>query len=95
MPNNNSNNSNNNNSNNSNNNNYNSDRLYQPVQFDAENENKKWDACHLRQHIATYSFNVEPGGFISAGGRAETTSHAGKFPDFEKVSNPLDLINKK
>ena len=89
MPNNNSNNSNN------NNNNYNSDRLYHPVNSNSDNENKKWDACHLRQHIATYSFNVEPGGFISAGGRPETTSRAGKFPDFEKQSNPLDLINKK
>jgi|TARA_Y100000389_G_C17435476_1_gene505253 hypothetical protein len=76
-----------------NNNNYNSDRLYQPVTF--KNDNDKWDQCNIRQHIAMYSFNVEPNGFISVGGRPETVSQAGKFPDFEKEGNPLNLINKK
>ena len=77
------------------NNNSNNNGLHYPVSSNSDNEDKKWDACNLRQQIASYSFNVEPGGFISAGGRAETTSRAGKFPDFEKQSNPLDLINKK
>ena len=77
------------------NNNSNNNGLQQPVNSIAENENRKWNACNYSQQIASYSFNVEPSGFILAGGRPETTTHTGKFPDFEKLSNPLNLINKK
>jgi len=79
-----------------NNTDYNSDRMHYPVDSSGTNENKKWDACNLRQENAKYGFNVMPGGFISSGGRAQTVyGGGGKFPDFESKFNPLDLINKK
>ena len=72
---------------------YNNDRMYYPVQ--ETNENNKWDSCNIRQENAKYGFNVMPGGFISAGGRAQIVSGGGgKFMD-NKSSNPLNLINKK
>ncbi len=78
-----------------NNTDYNNDRIYYPVQICETNENKKWDACNLRQENAKYGFNVMPSGFISAGGRAQIVyGGGGKFMD-DKLSNPLNLINKK
>ena len=77
------------------NNNSNNNGFFHSVSSNSDNENKKWDTCNMRQHIASYSFNFEPNGFISSGGRAETTSHTSKFPDYEKELNPLNLINNK
>ena len=78
-----------------NNNGYNHDRIHHPTENDKNNENAKWDTCNIRQENAKYGFNVAPGGFISAGGRAQIVSGGGgKFMD-NKSSNPLNLINKK
>ena len=82
-----------NNSANSRDNNYNSDRRYQPVTFVQNEENLKWDSCNLRQEIASYTFNVGEGGFISPGGRAQVSVNANFTPD--KESNQLNLINRK
>ena len=77
-----------------NNSDYNSNRRYQPVTFVQNEENLKWDSCNLRQEIASYTFNVGEGGFISAGGRAQVSAVNTNFtPD--KESNPLNLINNK
>ena len=77
-----------------NNTDYNNDRMYYPVQ--ETNENKKWDSCNLRQENAKYGFQVMPEGFVVSGGRSQIVSGGGgKFPDFEKKFNPLNLINKK
>lgn len=73
----------------------NSDRIYHPIENDINYENKKWDSCNLRQENTKYGFNVMPSGFISSGGRAQILYGGGKFPDFEKKFNPLNLINKK
>ena len=79
-----------------NNSDYNSDRIYYPIKNDINYENNKWDSCNLRQENAKYGFQVMPNGFISAGGRAQIVpGGGGKFPDFEKKFNPLNLINKK
>ena len=79
-----------------NNKDYNSDRIYHPIKNDINYENKKWDSCNLRQENAQYGFQVMPEGFIVSGGRAQIVPGAGgKFPDFEKKFNPLNLINKK
>ena len=79
-----------------NNNSYNSDRTYYPIKNDINYENNKWDSCNLRQENAKYGFQVMPNGFVVSGGRAQIVSGGGgKFPDFEKKFNPLNLINKK
>ena len=79
-----------------NNKDYNSDIIYHPIKNDINYENKKWDSCNLRQENAQYGFQVMPEGFIVSGGRAQIVPGAGgKFPDFEKKFNPLNLINKK
>ena len=71
----------------------NSDNYY-PFKSET-NDDKKWD-CNIRQQNAQYGFNVMPSGFISSGGRAQIVpGGGGKFPDFEKKFNPLNLINKK
>ena len=76
-----------------NNTDYNDNRMYYPVQ--ETNENNKWDSCNIRQENAKYGFNVMPNGLISVGGRAQIVSGGGgKFMD-NKLSNPLNLINKK
>ena len=79
-----------------NNTDYNNDRTFYPIKSDMNYENKKWDSCNLRQENAKYGFQVMPDGFVVSGGRAQIVSGGGgKFPDFEKKFNPLNLINKK
>ena len=67
------------------------DGLYKSVNY--ANDDAKWDACNTRQQIASYSFNVQPEGMISTGGRSQVSVGNTSFPGSDKLSNPLNLIN--
>ena len=67
------------------------DGLYKSVNY--ANDDAKWDDCNIRQQIASYSFNVQPEGMISTGGRSQVSVGNTSFPGSDKLSNPLNLIN--
>ena len=78
-----------------NNTDYNHDRIFYPIKSDTNYENKKWDSCNLRQENAKYGFQVMSNGFVVAGSRAQIVSGGGGRFEENKLSNPLNLINKK
>jgi len=55
------------------------------------NDESRWD-CVLSQPQSRYTFNVESG-YIA--GQPAVKEGYTKFPDSEKESNPLDIINRK
>jgi len=77
--------------------NMNSDQYYrasidgeikQQVSYD---DDSRWN-CVLSQPQSRYTFNVQSG--YIAGQPAVKEGYI-KFPDFEKETNPLDIINRK
>jgi len=55
------------------------------------NDESRWD-CVLSQPQSRYTFNVESG-YIA--GQPAVKEGYTKFPQYEKETNPLDIINKK